>query len=142
MVRKVPTDVVVALVLAAVLGLLAVGWLFLRARPLPEPTGPPRIQELDEYRIRAWPTSAPVARGRRYVYEVGHCGLAHLTDFGGSFWEPLPPSPEEEPPAFFHNEDRGTITLLSEAEAQYESSGGGFARLRRLRGPVTTGYCL
>ena len=32
------------------------------------------------------PTSAPVAPGRAYPFQVGHCGLLHVVDFSGSYW--------------------------------------------------------
>ena len=32
------------------------------------------------------PTSAPVAPGRSYSFQVGHCGLLDVVDFSGSYW--------------------------------------------------------
>jgi hypothetical protein len=42
---------------------------------------------------------------------VGHCGLQFLTDFDGSFWIPINPHPEGNPPEFFYSQDSGTMTL-------------------------------
>jgi hypothetical protein len=71
-----------------------------------------------------------------YSFNSGHCGLDFLTDFDGSFWDPINPNAPGDPPAFFFNEDQGTMTLVSEDRARYTSSSGEEVSLRRHHGPV------
>ena len=58
-----------------------------------------------------------------YRFDAGHCGLNHLPDFDGSFWDAVNPNVGEEP-IFFYNEDVGTVALLDSDEARYTSSSG------------------
>jgi hypothetical protein len=89
----------------------------------------------------AWPRSAQVEQGVKYVYETGHCGLTYDLDFDGSFWRAIDPNGGKEPPPFFINYDKGYITLISEDEARYEASTGEEVVLRRIEGPVIIGGC-
>lgn len=85
--------------------------------------------------IKFWPRSAPVETGVEYSFDTGHCGLGYLTDFDGSFWQPINPNKAEEP-SFFSNEDRGTMTLVSHDRAVYRASTGQRVTLHRHRGAV------
>lgn len=109
------------------------------AVPLPEPTTEPRSEELPDYRVRVWPNSARVEEDVPYRIDVyTHCGLDHLLDFDGSFWEVTqgPEAPELGDP-----EDEGVITLESEDRAVYRSSTGATFELRRLEGPREIYLC-
>lgn len=92
--------------------------------------------------FKFWPRSRPVKEGVAYAFSTGHCGLDYLTDFDGSFWSPVNPRPGKEPPEFFINEDQGTMTLVAERRAVYESSSGSEVKLRRHPGAlVLRGLC-
>jgi hypothetical protein len=92
---------------------------------------------------RVWPLSVAAQAGVRYRFEVGHCGLNHVTDFDGSFWEPILAHPlgADEPSALI-NTDRGTIRVISPRQAIYTSSSGEKVGLRRIEGPIVLGGCL
>jgi hypothetical protein len=92
----------------------------------------------DGYRF--WPRSGRVTPTVAYRFDTGHCGLAFLTDFDGSFWRPIDPS-DGEPPGFFINQDAGLIALVDFDSAVYRSSGGREVSLERVRGPVVTQPC-
>jgi hypothetical protein len=111
-------------------------------RTLPSPAREERAEPVGktgEYRF--WPRSAPVEPGAAYEFDTGHCGLNFLTDFDGAFWRPIDPD-GGEPPLFFYNQDKGTMTLIRREVAVYESSTGERVRLRRINGPVTTFPCI
>lgn len=110
-------------------------------RPLPRPTASPSSVAIDANRARAWPVSAQVEEGQKYIYQAGHCGLTHNLDFDGSFWRAINPNGTREPPSFFINADRGYITLVSHDEARYESSTGQVVELRRIDGPIIIPGC-
>ena len=96
---------------------------------------------IDHTKARVWPASAQVRQGQAYVYETGHCGLTHDLDFDGSFWRAINPNGTGEEPSFFINHDKGSITLVSEDEARYESSTGEVVELRRIEGPIIIPGC-
>jgi hypothetical protein len=88
---------------------------------------------------RVWPSSGQVDMGVAYGFNSGHCGLRHGTDFDGSFWEFVN---ETGNGGAKSNEDRGTITLVSDDLAVFESSMGRNVELHRLDGPfVPEGIC-
>ena len=104
--------------------------------PLPQPTRADfRIKETRRGTL-FWPSSAPVRKGVEYSFNTGHCGLDFLTDFDGSFWDPVNPNQTGEPPNFFYNEEEGRMRLGSEERAIYTDSSGEEVTLRRHRGPV------
>ena len=89
------------------------------------------------------PTSPPAIEGKSYRYEVGHCGLSHIVDFDGSYWDVDPSTMSEQEDARFGiNSDVGSITLTSKNVAVYRSSSGGDATLRRHSGPKTFFACM
>jgi Tol biopolymer transport system component len=96
------------------------------------------VSDQDGYRF--WPRSGPAEVSVAYRFDTGHCGLSFMTDFDGSFWEPVDPS-GGEPPDFFHNQDVGAIALVSADTAIYRSSAGKEVALLRIHGPVTTHLC-
>ena len=111
-------------------------------RGLPEPVRSDFRMEFvsDAEGFRFWPRSGPVQEGVAYRFDTGHCGLGHLLDFDGSFWDPVNPAAGEEP-VFFYNQDVGTIRLVGPDEARYTSSSGDEVRLVRVDGPVVTQPC-
>lgn len=89
------------------------------------------------------PTSGPARIGEPVDFTVGHCGLSHVVDLDGSYWDLQPESmTAEEKSKFGINSDRGTITLLDENIARYTSSSGGEATLVRHRGPKRVYGCM
>ncbi len=86
------------------------------------------------------PASAQVQQGIPYRFEVGHCGLEHVVDFDGSFWESVAEERSDDVRALF-SRDRGVITLESADRATYMASGGEAITLRRLEGAQTFGAC-
>ena len=129
-----PVCLVAAVVVSASCG--PAGILGSRGEPLPEPTREDhRIKETAKGTL-FWPISAPVEKGVEYSFNSGHCGLSFLTDFDGSFWDPVNPNEPREPPEFFYNEDEGTMTLVSGDRAVYTSSSGEDVTLRQHDGPV------
>ena len=88
------------------------------------------------------PISAPAIAGVLYRFEVGHCGLYHITDFDGSFWEPImAQSGGVDTPSALINSDRGTIQIVESRRAIYTSSAGEKVALLRIDGPVVRGGC-
>lgn len=83
-----------------------------------------------------WPRSAHVQADVAYAFDTGHCGLSFLTDFDGSFWDPINPNPAGDPPEFFDNDDHGTMTLRPPDTAFYVSSRGLRVKLTRHDGPA------
>lgn len=77
-----------------------------------------------------------------YRFFVGHCGLTHIVDFDGSYWEvDASTLTEEEEGRFGINGDVGTMTLVDADIADYRSSSGGEATLRRHRGALERYPC-
>jgi hypothetical protein len=138
MVARLLTAIVIAAVVAACGGFAGFGD---APRPLPEPTGERRSEDLPDGQVRFWPHSAPVERGVRYRMPVyTHCGLDYLFDFDGSFWEVT-----ERPPDGQHGlddpQDVGVVMLTDGDTVLYESSQGAEYRLARLDGPRDTYLC-
>src|SRR2546425_8592843 len=73
----------------------------------PRPSPSPVRSELRSQRVKGgwefWPSSAPVQQGIAYVFDTGHCGLDFLTDFDGSFWDPISPKNKGGEPSFFYS---------------------------------------
>ena len=79
----------------------------------------------------------------RYRFAVSHCGLEHLVDFDGSFWEPIPPLVEGiDRPSSLKNGELGTITMINPSEATYASSSGETVALQRVGDSVVRGGCI
>ncbi|MGZ5290376.1 MAG: hypothetical protein ACXWE5_12925, partial [Actinomycetota bacterium] len=92
---------------------------------------------------RIWPRSGSADVGVRYRFEVGHCGLAHITDFDGSFWKPIlrhPIGPDS--PSVLINGDRGIIRMSDREHAVYTASTGQEVALLRVEGPIVVGGCI
>ena len=88
------------------------------------------------------PTSAPVAPGRSYPFQVGHCGLLHVVDFSGSYWvvdETTLSAGERR--QFGINANEGTMTLVDSETAVFRSGVGGEATLRRYVGVLERSRC-
>jgi hypothetical protein len=102
-----------------------------------------RSESVENGGWKFWPRSARVRPAVPYAFSTGHCGLEFLTDFDGSFWIPIDPNPERDPPEFFYSQDSGTMTLVAENEAEYRSdSAGETAMLKRHDGPlIVKGLC-
>jgi hypothetical protein len=111
-------------------------------QPLPEPTAEPRWEELDDDGVvRHWPRSAQVEPGVPYrMTAYTHCGLDHLLDFDGSYWE-VAGGPDDPYDALADPEDAGVITLVADDTAVYRSSTGAEFELRRTDGPRDTHWC-
>lgn len=88
-----------------------------------------------------WPRSGAARPGVVYGFEVRHCGLVFLKDFGGTFWHPVSPAPGRGSPSFFYNADRGKIVQLSNDWAAYESSTGAAVLLVRHDGALPEYAC-
>ena len=88
------------------------------------------------------PTSAPVAPGRSYPFQVGHCGLRDVVDFSGSYWvvDETTLSADERM-QFGINAHEGTMTLVDSETAVFRSGVGGEATLRRYVGVLERGRC-
>jgi len=107
----------------------------------------PAFDEYDSVRVKGGfefeTISAPAIAGVLYRFEVGHCGLNHITDFDGSFWEPILAQPGGvDTPSALINSDRGTIQIVASRRAIYTSSAGEKVTLLRIDGPVVRGGCL
>jgi hypothetical protein len=92
--------------------------------------------------LRIWPRSGPADVGVHYRFEVGHCGLTHITDFDGSFWQPVlrhPVGPDS--PSVLINADRGSILMSDPGHAIYTASTGQEVVLLRVQGPVVVRTC-
>ena len=102
-----------------------------------EPAHSPRDLPGDLQEI--WPSSGEAREALDYRYETSHCGLSYAVDFDGSFWRVDGTSGVEE--GDLENFDEGILRLVSEDEAEYESSSGWTARLERIEGPASLGGC-
>ena len=113
--------------------------------PRPQPLAEAR--SVDSFlRIRGGeslaPTSAPVAAGRSYPFQVGHCGLLHVVDFAGSYWEVDETTLSAgERGQFGINANEGTMTLVDSETAVFRSGAGGEATLRRYVGVLERSRC-
>lgn len=94
-----------------------------------------------EFEVNRWHEPLAEAQmpeiGVPYDFVLGtHCGIR--VAFAGGIYEPVGPLinvPLDNPT------DRGTLTLLSEGSARYDSSNGGFVMLRRLHPPSPLQIC-
>lgn len=110
-------------------------------QPLPERAEEPRSEMIDEDHARIWPTSGAVEEGVAYSMRADtHCGLDHLFDVDGSFWE-VTDGPDDPWETLDNPEDEGVVILIAADTAVYESSGGGEFRLGRLDGPREVALC-
>ena len=112
-----------------------------RGEPFPQGSPTKEGVALPNERVRIWPSSGEAEVGVKYAYDTSLCGLTYDLDFDGSFWEPVDRLSNEDQPDFFINPDQGSITLISEQEATYESSEGQTVELQRLDGPVVQRGC-
>jgi hypothetical protein len=129
------------LVLSACADLTDLTDLFREGRTLPEPTAPPRTEQLDDSTWREWSTSAPVEEGVEYRMNVyTHCGLDYLLDFDRSFWdvEAAPHDPFEHLDDPF---DEGLIRRVGRDTAVFVSSAGAEFRLARADRRRDVGPC-
>lgn len=86
--------------------------------------------------------SASIEFGKPFTYGVGHCGLRHIVEFDGSYWDVDPSTVGgDENARFGTNSDVGIMTLVAADEAVYHSSRGGDATLRRHFGRPEFGPC-
>jgi hypothetical protein len=133
---------VVPIIVVLAVGFAAAAVILTWPRELPPPLSPDNRSEFvsDSGGFRFWPRSAPIEEGVTYRFDTGHCGLNHLPDFDGSFWDAVNPNTGEEP-IFFYNGDVGTIVLVGPKEARYTSSSGQEVKLIRIDGPVVTDPC-
>jgi hypothetical protein len=109
---------------------------------LPPPTRSDVRSELvsDEQGFRFFPRSAHLEPNVAYVFDTGHCGLGHLTDFDGSFWRPADPARADSFDLLV-NQDVGAMALVGHDRAIYRSSRGIEIRMERIGGPVVTQPC-
>ena len=112
------------------------------AQPLPEPSREDydTIKTKDG-RYRLEPISSPVKEDVEYRFSIHtHCGLdVAVVDFDGSFWDHVGPtdgSDQNTNPGngFADPSDDGTMTLVYEERAEYESSMGAPAYFERHEG--------
>jgi hypothetical protein len=94
----------------------------------------------DEQGFRFFPRSGRVEQTVAYVFDTGHCGLGHLTDFDGSFWRPVDQARADSFDLLV-NQDVGAMALVGHDRAIYQSSHGIEIRMERIGGPVVTQPC-
>jgi hypothetical protein len=85
------------------------------------------------------PGSPPVAGSGPFEFEVGHCGLAHVVDFNGSFWVLVGPIDGEQPVLI--NSERGLIRLQNQDRAQYVGAQNVVFQLARFPGAKRFQLC-
>jgi hypothetical protein len=97
------------------------------------------------YSAEVVPHSSPVEVGDSTRGEASvRCGLDNAVfDLDGSLWVPstIPEEDREGIPEGFAENDVGTLTLVSEDEAEYRSSKGRVIRLTRLSGNFEVNSC-
>lgn len=119
------------------------------AQPLPEPSREDYdTVETKNGRYRLTPISSPVKEDIQYEFSIHtHCGLdVAVVDFDGSFWDYVGPGTGNDgsanPPRGFDNpSDLGTMTLVYEERAEFESSMGEPAYFERHEGAKTFPGC-
>ena len=94
----------------------------------------------DEQGFRFFPSSGQLEPNVAYVFDTGHCGLGHLTDFDGSFWRAVD-SERADSFDLLGNQDVGAMAVVSRDRAIYRSSDGIEIRMERIEGPVVTQPC-
>ena len=109
---------------------------------LPSPTRSDLRSEFvsDEQGFRFFPRSGHLEPNIAYVFDTGHCGLGHLTDFDASFWRPVDPARADSFDLLV-NQDVGAIAVVGPDRAIYRSSDGIEIRMERIGGPVVTQPC-
>lgn len=111
-------------------------------QPLPEPSRDDYDTiETKDGRYRLTPISSPVKEDVEYRFSIHtHCGLdVAVVDFDGSFWDYVGPtdgSDQNTNPGngFADPSDDGTMTLVYEERAEFESSMGAPAYFERHEG--------
>lgn len=113
------------------------------AKPQPSPDSKQRSETLPNGNVRVWPASRDVPNEGKYLFEIPHCGLDWMTDFDGSFWDPIQPDDygDGEGYPFFYNSDEGAITFQGDDVATYQASTGEEVRLERIEGPIEIQPC-
>jgi hypothetical protein len=109
---------------------------------LPSPTRSELRSEFvsDELGFRFFPSSDHLEPKVAYVFDTGHCGLGHLTDFDASFWRPVDPARADSFDLLV-NQDVGAMAVVGRDRAIYLSSDGIEIRMERIDGPVVTQPC-
>jgi hypothetical protein len=109
---------------------------------LPSPTRSDLRSEFvsHEQGFRFFPRSGHLEPNIAYVFDTGHCGLGHLSDFDASFWRPVDPARADSFDLLV-NQDVGAIALVGHDRAIYRSSGGTEIQMERVGGPVVTQPC-
>jgi hypothetical protein len=79
------------------------------------------------------PSSARVVGAGPFPFDVGHCGIAHVIDFDGSFWVPVGEVDGDSPTII--NAESGSMRLLGPNLAEFRGDSGFKARLARFPGP-------
>lgn len=106
-------------------------------------TGPPQAPKMvvadGFYGGLTFPTSQRVAGVGPFPFELGHCGLAHVVDFDGSFWIPVGQVDGEAPG--WINSEQGQIRFIAPNLAQYQGTNGFAAQLVRFPGPKHFWLC-
>ena len=116
-------------------------------RPLPPTVNSGAPQDLGNGQFRFVAHSGHASVGVAYRFPLyTHCGLGWppAMDFDGSFWDLKGPASDVSgnPPAGYGNPyDRGMLTLISPALAQYRSSSGLVSQWNRHAGPQISSPC-
>lgn len=99
--------------------------------------GPPLVPEIERqdafYLGLTNPSSARVAGAGPFPFDVGHCGVAHVIDFDGSFWIPIGQVDGDHPTII--NAERGSMRLLGPNLAEFRGDSGFTVQLARFPGP-------
>jgi hypothetical protein len=99
--------------------------------------GPPLTPEIAPqdafYLGLSHPSSARVAGGGPFPFEVGHCGLSHVIDFDGSYWVPVGQVDGDHPTII--NAEAGSMRLIAPSLAEFRGDSGFTAQLARFPGP-------
>ena len=121
----------------------------LLARPLPAPASEIRPTPTNSFHAaNFFPNSGLVEQGKTYRFTLStHCGLDGVVDFNGRLWDYSGPGNPDDgnnnPPLGFDNpSDHGTMTLVSQDVAEYESSQGVVIRYERREKPKEVPMCM
>jgi hypothetical protein len=68
-----------------------------------------------------------------FPFEIGHCGVAHVIDFDGSFWLPIGQVDGDHPTII--NSESGSMRLLAPNLAEFRGTSGFTVQLARFPGP-------
>lgn len=114
----------------------------------PERSPGPQPTLTTEGELVVLPRSGRVEKGVDYRYTLyTHCGLNELVDFDGSLWDysghGAPDDGSRNPPPGFHNPfDHGTMRLISDDVAEYQSEHGLLVKYRRRDGSKVVQMCM